>query len=32
MVGGLQKVDKGIKVYTDSKKTKEKTEYKDKFP
>ena len=30
--GGLQKIDKGIKVYTNSKKTKEKSEYKDKFP
>ena len=32
MVGGLQKVNKGIRVYTDSIKTKKKTEYKDKFP
>ena len=30
--GGLQKVNKGIRVFTDSKKAKEKTVYKDKFP
>ena len=30
--GGLQKIDKGIRVYTNSKKPKEKKEYKDKFP
>ena len=31
MVGGLQKIDKGIKVYTNTKKEVKK-EYKNKFP
>ena len=30
--GGLQKVNKGIRVYTDTKKKKKATKYKNKFP
>ena len=30
--GGLQKVNKNIRVFTDSKKEKKATKYKNKFP